>query len=65
MPGIFAGGGLMAVKIKISYEQEEEAQAVLNLLRPVLPFFKVKKSEGSPPYKHIYFMPKKPEKPRK
>jgi hypothetical protein len=55
----------MAVKIKISYEQEEEAQAVMNLLRPVLPFFKVKKSEGSPPYKHIYFMPKNPGKPRK
>lgn len=48
----------MSVKIKISYEREEEAQAILSLLRPLDGLFKVKKSTGRPPYKHIFFTPK-------
>jgi len=46
------------VKIKVSYEREEEAEAILALLRPILGRFKIKKSEGTPPYKHLFFNPK-------
>ena len=49
----------MSVKIKISYTQEKEAEAILRLLKPVSGCFKIKKSMGTPPYKHIYFTPKK------
>lgn len=45
----------MSVKIKISYEREDEAAAILTLLRPLNGLFSMKKSEGKPPYKHIYF----------
>ncbi|MGN0764224.1 MAG: hypothetical protein ACI4MK_12580 [Aristaeellaceae bacterium] len=55
----------MSVKIKISYEREEEAEAVLSLLRPLEGLFKVKKSEGRPPYKHIFFTPKNGGKARR
>ena len=50
----------MTMKIKISYETEEEARTILALLKPITGRFKVKKSEGTPPYKHIFFIPKKP-----
>lgn len=49
----------MSIKIKISYETEEEATAILALLKPIAGCFKVKKSMGTSPYKHIYFTPKK------
>lgn len=48
----------MSLKIKVSYESENEANLVLNLLKPILPLFKVKKSTGTPPYKNLFFMPK-------
>ena len=46
------------MKIKVSYGREEEAEAILALLRPILDRFKVKKSDGTPPYKHLFFNPK-------
>ena len=52
----------MSMKIKVSYEREEEASLVMDLLKPLLSRFKVKKSTGTPPYKHLYFTPKKAEK---
>lgn len=51
----------MAVKIKISYTEDIEAQAILALLKPIIRRFKVKTSNGTPPYKHIYFTSKKGE----
>lgn len=54
----------MSLKIKVSYTEEEEAAAFLELMKPVIDLFKVKKSECTPPYKHIYFIPKKAGKPR-
>lgn len=54
----------MSLKIKVSYTEEKEAAAFLNLLQPIIDLFKVKKSEGTPPYKHLYFMPKNTGKPR-
>jgi hypothetical protein len=51
------------VKIHISYKEKEEALEAIKLLKPILPRFKVKKSTGRPPYKHIYFIPKKCGKP--
>ena len=53
----------MSVKIHVSYQTEEEEAAILALLRPVMDCFKVKKSTDKPPYKHMYFIPKKPAKP--
>lgn len=53
----------MSMKIKVSYTNDAEASFVLALLRPLLDFFKVKKSEGKPPYKHLYFTPKNGGKP--
>lgn len=55
----------MSVKIKVSYTEDAEASSILSLLSPVIDLFKVKKSEGKPPYKHLYFTPKKGEKPSK
>lgn len=54
----------MSIKIKISYEDEQEARLIMGLLKPIIPRFKVKKSEGKAPYKHIFFTPTKGEKPR-
>lgn len=54
----------MSLKIKVSYTEDAEAQAIMNLFQPVLGLFKVKKSEGNPPYKHLYFTPKNGPKPR-
>ena len=36
------------MKIKISYQDEEDARTILYLLKPIMPRFKVKKSEGNP-----------------
>lgn len=55
----------MSMKIKVSYEREEEASLIIDLLKPLLGRFKVKKSTGTPPYKHLYFTPKKAEKAQK
>ena len=46
------------MKIKVSYEEEQEAKLILHLLSPILDGFKVKKSENRPPYKHLFFTPK-------
>lgn len=46
------------MKIKVSYTDDAEAASVMTLLKPLLDRFKVKKSDGTPPYKHIYFTPK-------
>lgn len=55
----------MSMRIKVSYEREEEAKQIMTLLKPIIDCFKVKKSEGTPPYKHLYFIPKNGAKPRK
>lgn len=54
----------MSMKIKVSYTDEAEALTIVNLLKPIIDRFKVKKSEGKAPYKHLYFIPKNSEKPR-
>ncbi|MBQ7785912.1 MAG: hypothetical protein IJ381_07180 [Clostridia bacterium] len=54
----------MSIKIKVSYQEEHEAKLILGLLKPIIPLFKVKKSEGTTPYKHLYFTPTKGEKTR-
>ena len=51
----------MSMKIKVSYSEDHEANMVLSLLKPILPLFKVKKSTGTPPFKHLYFTPRKSE----
>ena len=48
----------MSLKIKISYEQEQEVSMVMRLLQPIVPLFKVKKSDGSASYKHLYLIPR-------
>lgn len=53
----------MSMKIKVSYTDDAEAASILTLLKPLLDRFKVKKSAGTPPYKHLYFTPKKTGKP--
>lgn len=52
----------MSIKIKVSYTEEPEAQTILELLRPVIGMFRVKKSVGTPPYKHLYFTPRNGKK---
>ena len=42
------------MKIKITYQAEQDADKVLKLLHPMLQHAKVKKSKLYPPYKHIY-----------
>lgn len=42
------------MKIKITYQTEQEANRVLKLLQPILHCAKIKKSQAHPPYKHIY-----------
>lgn len=48
----------MSIKIKVSYQEEQEASLIMGLLKPIIPLFKVKKSEGKP-YTHIYMMQKR------
>ena len=55
----------MSMKIKVSYTDDAEEASILTLLKPLLDRFKVKKSTGTPPYKHLYFTPKKAEKAQK
>lgn len=55
----------MSIKIKVSYTEEAEAHTVLTLLKPIIDRFKVKKSNGTVPYKHLYFIPNNGEKARK
>lgn len=55
----------MSLKIKVSYTDEAEARTIMMLLRPISHRFKVKKSTGTVPYKHLYFTPKNAEKPHK
>lgn len=54
----------MSLKIKISYTEDVEEQTVLTLLKPLLDRFKVRKTEGTAPYKHLYFIPKNGKKSR-
>ena len=53
------------MKIKVSYTEDAEERAIMGLLKPLLAAYKVKKSTGTPPYKHLYFTPKKAEKAQK
>ena len=48
----------MSMKIKVSYTDDAEADSVLLLLKPIIDRFKVKKSAGTHPFKHLYFTPK-------
>lgn len=52
----------MPTRINISFTDESEAKEVLTLLAPILDRFKVKKSNATTTYKHIYIDPKKAEK---
>lgn len=52
----------MAIKISISYTDPAEAAKVQELLQPIAHLFKVKKSTGTGPYKHLYFTPRNPRK---
>lgn len=52
----------MSMKIHVSYTEDGEAQEVETLLKPISHRFKVKKSTGTYPYKHLYFTPRKPQK---
>ena len=52
----------MSMKIKVSYTDDAEERAIMGLLKPLLDRFKVKKSTGTTPYKHLYFTPKNSEK---
>ena len=45
------------MKIHVSYIEDHEADELLALLKPILGRFKVKKSTGTPPYKHLHFNP--------
>jgi len=53
------------VKVIISYisEEQEDADAVLAALRPLLEWEKVRKSDRHPPFKHIYLTTKRPGTP--
>lgn len=53
----------MSVKIKVSYTEDAEAEAVVDCLRPMIGRFKVKKCAGTPPYKLLYFVSKNTGKP--
>lgn len=53
----------MSLKIKVSYEREQEVEEVLKLLDPIVHLFKVKRSEGTSRYKHLYLVPRKKRKP--
>ena len=55
----------MSLKIKVSYTDDAEAASIIALLKPITGRFKVKKSIGTSPYKHLYFTPKKAEKAQK
>ncbi len=52
----------MSMKIHVSYTEDEEATEFQTLLKPISHRFKVKKSTGTYPYKHLYFTPRKPRK---
>ena len=49
----------MTLKIRISYEQEAEAAQVMQLLKPVMHLFNVKKPETDAQYKHVYLTTRK------
>lgn len=52
------------MKIKVSYtgEEENDLRRLVELLKPILGRFKVKKSTGTPPYNHLYFISKDQKK---
>lgn len=52
----------MSMKIKVSYTDDEEELIISMLLKPLMQSFKVKKSTGKAPYKHLYFIPKNSRK---
>lgn len=55
----------MSMKIHVSYTEDEEATEFQTLLKPISHRFKVKKNTGTYPYKHLYFIPRKPLKSTK
>lgn len=57
----------MSLKIHISYTPEDEAAAerIAARIRDIIPRHKLKKSTGTPPFKHLYFIPTSDKKPTK
>ena len=53
----------MKITIAHTAEEQEEADAVLSALRPLLDWGKARKSNRHPPFLHIYLATKKPGKP--
>ena len=53
------------MKIRIAYipEEEREATAIMAVLRPLLPGARVRKSEGKPPFIHLFLVTKTGRKP--
>ena len=52
----------MSIKIKVSFTNDTERAYILTLFTPLLDRFKVKESNGTSPYRHLYFTPKNSEK---
>lgn len=52
------------MKITVSYigSEEQEADAVLSALRPLLPGVRVHKNVSKPPFIHLYLTTRKPQK---
>ena len=59
----------MPVKVKVSYTPDDESVAVVKRIKArlaaILPRHKVKKSAGTPPFKHLYFTPANSKKSEK
>lgn len=52
----------MSVRINVSFQEDWEADDIMELLKPILPGFKVKKGKGTGVYKHLYIMPRDVER---
>lgn len=52
----------MKITIAHTPEEQEEVSAVLAVLRPLLAWEKIHKSDRHPPFKHIYLTTRKPQK---
>ena len=50
----------MSVKIHVSYQTEAEEEAILQVLRPIMDGFRVKKSTDKPPISTCISHPRKP-----
>lgn len=52
----------MSLRIKVSFTEDNEAETVLNLLKPIMGRFRVKKKSTDSEYKILYLMPKQAKK---